>query len=234
MSEQSSSDKPIIIDSDKAAIDYLEQHPDLLQRYPDLLTSLQVPHFSGGGSISLIERQVKLLREQNHTLEDQIHDLVDTAQQNEQLSEKMHRYSIGLMQAEEIDDLLSISMQTLKNVFDVDTAAVRFKPSIEADMGLSDDEIISDKAYAALLDTLGIGRGNCHNDLDDALLHALFGKGAEGIRSCGLAALDTPHRVGILALGSTSKDRFTPGMGTLFLERLGELMSAALITRGVT
>lgn len=234
MSEQTSSDKPIIIDSDKAAIDYLEQHPDLLQRYPDLLTSLQVPHFSGGGSISLIERQVKLLREQNHAFEDQIHDLVETAQQNEQLSEKMHRYSIGLMQAEEIDDLLSISMLTLKNVFDVDTAAVRFKPGIEADMGLGDDEIISDKAYAALLDTIGIGRGNCHNDLDDALLHALFGKGAECIRSCGLAALDTPHRIGILALGSTSKDRFAPGMGTLFLERLGELMSAALITRGIT
>jgi len=234
MSKQTGSDKQSIIDTDKAAIDYLEEHPDLLQRYPDLLTSLQIPHFSGRGSISLIERQVKLLREQNQHLEGQIHELVETAQKNEGLSEKMHRYSIGLMQAEGIDDLLSISMQTLKNVFDVDTAAVRFKPSIETDIGLNDDEVISDKAYAALLDSLGIGRGNCHNDLDDALLHALFGKGAEGIRSCGLAALDTPHRIGILALGSTNKDRFAPGMGTLFLERLGELMSAALITRGVT
>lgn len=233
MSEQTNSDKQITIDSDKAAIDYLEEHPDLLQRFPEVLSSLQIPHFSGKGSVSLIERQVKLLRDQNHALEDKIHDLVETAQQNEQLSEKMHRYSVGLMQAKEIEDLLSISMQTLKNVFDVDTAAVRFKPSIEAGMGISNDDIISDKAYAALLDTIGIGRGNCHNDLDDELLHVLFDKGAEGIRSCGLAALDTPHRIGILALGSTSKDRFTPGMGTLFLERLGELMSAALITRGV-
>jgi uncharacterized protein YigA (DUF484 family) len=234
MSEQSSSDKQAIIDSDKAAIDYLEEHPDLLQRYPDLLSRLQVPHFSGRGAVSLIERQVKVLREQNARLESQVGDLVDTARNNEQLAEKMHRYSIGLIQARDIDDLLSISIQTLKNLFDVDMVAVRFKPSIESEIGLAEDERLSDKAYAALLDTLGIGRGNCHNDLDDALLQALFGSGAEGIRSCGMAALDTPNRVGILALGSTSKDRFAPGMGTLFLERLGELMSAALISRGIT
>lgn len=234
MSEQTSSEEQVSIDSDKAALEYLEKHPDLLQRYPDLLTRLQVPHSSGRGSVSLIERQVKVLREQNAQFEKQVGDLVDTARYNEQLSEKIHRYSIGLLQAKDVDDMLSISVQTLKNLFDVDMVAIHFKPGITVGDDKEQQDQISEKAYAALLDSLGIGRGNCHNDLDDALLQALFGSGAEGIRSCGMAALDTPNRVGILALGSTSKDRFAPGMGTLFLERLGELMSAALINRGVT
>jgi uncharacterized protein YigA (DUF484 family) len=234
MSEQTSSEEQVSIDSDKAVIEYLEKHPDLLQRYPDLLTHLQVPHSSGRGSVSLIERQVKVLREQNTRLEKQVGDLVDTARHNEQLSEKIHRYSIGLLQARDVEDMLSISVQTLKNLFDVDMVAIHFKPGITVGDDKQQQEQISEKAYSALLDSLGIGRGNCHNDLDDALLQALFGSGAEGIRSCGMAALDTPNRVGILALGSTSKDRFAPGMGTLFLERLGELMSAALINRGIT
>ncbi len=234
MSEQTSSEEQVSIDSDKAVIEYLEKHPDLLQRYPDLLTRLQVPHSSGRGSVSLIERQVKVLREQNTRLEKQVGDLVDTARHNEQLSEKIHRYSIGLLQARDVEDMLSISVQTLKNLFDVDMVAIHFKPGITVGDDKQQQEQISEKAYSALLDSLGIGRGNCHNDLDDALLQALFGSGAEGIRSCGMAALDTPNRVGILALGSTSKDRFAPGMGTLFLERLGELMSAALINRGIT
>jgi hypothetical protein len=233
MSEQTGSDEQITIDSDRAALDYLEQHPDLLQRNPELLAKLQIPHQSGHGAVSLIERQVKVLRDTNHRLEDRIRDLVETAQANEELSEKMHRYSIGLMQAATANDLLNIAETSLQKLFNIEVASIRFKPGFETGIEAGSDAMISDKAYAALLDSLGIGRGNCHNDLDDALLQALFGSGAEGIRSCGLAAIDTPHRIGILALGSPSKNRFAPDKGTLFLERLGEQVSSALIRHGV-
>ena len=235
MNEQTGSDERTDIDPEQTAIEYLKQHPDFLNHHPDLLARLQVPHASGRGTVSLIERQVRILREQNQRLEDRIRILVENAHGNEQLSEKMHRFSIVLLKAGSLDELLDNSIEALKKLFDIDAAAIRLKP--ELDTGLDrngSNGSMNDKAYAALLDTLGIGRGSCHNELDDELLLALFGDNGQEIRSCGLAALDTPHRIGLLALGSRSQDRFKPEMGTLFLERLGELMSAALVHHGLS
>lgn len=233
MSEQTGSEEQTGIDPEQAVVEYLDQHPDLLLRQPALLARLQVPHAAGSGAVSLIERQVRILREQNQQLEDRIRELVENAHANEQLSDKMHRFSVILLKADTVDHLLDASLEALKKLFDVDTAAIRLKSEIAQKLGRDDIAVINDKAYSALLDTLGMGRGSCHNDLDDELLKALFAEQGQQIRSCGLAALDTPHRVGLLALGSGSKDRFKPEMGTLFLERLGELMSAALVSHGL-
>jgi len=233
MNEQTDSDERPGTDPEQAVVEYLTQHPDLMQRHPELLSRLQVPHPSGRGTVSLIERQVRILREQNQQLEDHIRTLVENAHANEQLSEKMHRFSIVLHKADTIEDLLKLSLDALKHQFDVDVAALRFNPEISKKLASDDPSPISDKAYAALLDTLGFGRGSCHDDLDDELLTALFGEEGASIRSCGLAALDTPHRIGLLALGSRGKDRFRPEMGTLFLERLGELMSSAIVGHGL-
>ena len=111
------------MDSDKAVLEYLDKHPDLLLRNPELLSKLQVPHLSGMGSVSLIERQVRVLRDKNQQLEKQINDLTETAQRNELLSDKMHRYSIGLMQSDTVRELLETSLQSLKGMLDIDAVA---------------------------------------------------------------------------------------------------------------
>ena len=78
------------------------------------------------------------------------------------------------------------------------------------------------------MDTLGGDSCSCHNELDDELLNCLFADKAPSIKSCALVALDAPHRIGLIALGSSEQDRFTPQMGTLILSRLGEQFTATL------
>ena len=44
--------------------DFLRTHPDFFERHLALLTELVVPHSSRGGAVSLLERQVGVLRDQ--------------------------------------------------------------------------------------------------------------------------------------------------------------------------
>ena len=56
--------------------DFLVENPDYFQRHPDLLSLLQVPHASGA-AVSLVERQVSVLRERNVDLRHRLRDLGD-------------------------------------------------------------------------------------------------------------------------------------------------------------
>jgi uncharacterized protein YigA (DUF484 family) len=214
--------------SESDVVAYLESHPDMLLRHADLLRRLQVPHLSGQGAVSLIERQVDLLRDKNRELDERLLGLINNARFNEEISDKLHRFSIKLSAADQLNGLLDKSLLALEQLFDLDAAAIRLKPELATAQGLDAELVLSDKAYTALLDSLGSARCRCHTDLDDELLQALVGPDGSGIRSVAMMALETPHRIGLLALGSKQRERFTPEMGKLFLERLGELMSAAV------
>jgi len=126
-----------------------------------------------------------------------------------------------------IDELLQDSPEALQQQFDIDSVSVHIKQEYQDD-DLQTSEL-SDKTYSAIMDTLGNESCSCLNELDDELLVSLFGDKSSAIKSCALLALDAPHRIGLIALGSSEQDRFSPQMGTLILSRLGEQFSAALL-----
>ncbi len=76
---------------------YLQQHPDLFDRHPQLLTRLRLTHPRSGATVSLIERQVDVLRERHAALEQQLADFVRVARANEALAEKIHRFTRRLV-----------------------------------------------------------------------------------------------------------------------------------------
>jgi hypothetical protein len=56
-----------------------------------------------------------------------------------------------------------------------------------------------------------------------------FGEAAPQVRSCALVPLRREGETfGLLALGAESERRFYPEMGTVYLERIGEMASVAL------
>ena len=53
--------------SDQSVLDFLRQSPDFFLRHPSALSELSLPHESGE-AVSLIERQIDILRERNVTM----------------------------------------------------------------------------------------------------------------------------------------------------------------------
>lgn len=225
MTERADGDTPRDPAGEAEVIAYLARHPDLLLRHPDLLGELQVPHESGD-AISLIERQVATLRENNRRYEQQTDLLLRNATRSEELSDKLHRFTLQLITRQDPHDLFGPITTALRELFTLDAASIRLRPGL-LDAG-PDGPTISGKDFATLLDTIGHARSSCHNQLDDALLDSLFGEKAGGVRSCALVALGEPRRSGVLAIGSADPARFNPDCGTLFLNRLGDLLGAYL------
>lgn len=214
--------------SEKAVVDYLREHPNFFEQHAGLLAILKVPHPSGA-AVSLIERQVSLLREQNRHLKRKLLDLVQIGRDNEQLAERMHVLGLSLMKSQDLNEMLNALRDTLHSEFHADAVAVQLFDGYDAKahgtwiQSLRKD----DPAFGALDNFFKHHRPLCGR-LKPEQIACLFGPQASEIGSAVLLPLGEQGRYGLLAIGSREHDRFHPGMGTLFLKHMGELVSRAL------
>src|SRR5688572_32023240 len=76
-----------IAEVDEAAVaSYLAATPEFFDRHAQLLAKIRLPDTrSGASTVSLLERQVGVLRERNRELERKVKDFVDVARENDAL-----------------------------------------------------------------------------------------------------------------------------------------------------
>ncbi|HUA26155.1 MAG TPA: DUF484 family protein [Steroidobacteraceae bacterium] len=220
---------------------YLQHNPDFFERHQALLLRLRVPHARGGSTISLVERQIEVLREKHAGLEDKLAELVSVARANDAIAEKLHRFTRKLLRARSRAEAVALIEASLREDFDAfhgvlvligeypDLAPQRFVRSIgRDDAGL--------KSFDTLFAS---GKPRC-GQVRDTQREFLFGQDANDIGSVALVPL-LPHGdtagaaspsapLGVLALGSTDRDRFHPGMSTEFLARMADLITDSLAT----
>lgn len=214
--------------SEEAVESYLRAHPDFFERHLSLLEVLRLPHPSGV-AVSLIERQMAVLRDKNRALERKLMDLVHTARENERLSQRMHQLALGVMEAESLDAVLAITQEQLRNEFRADVVVVRLCGDPVQGMHFMAED---DPAMQSLAHLFEHRRPVCGR-LSDTQLHALFTEEDAPTVASAVAVplLDGTRPLGFLALGSQEASRFHPGMGTLFLGYLGEIISHAIGAR---
>lgn len=209
-------------------ISMLRENKDILQRHPELLAVLEVPHESGS-AVSLIERQVAVLREQNAMQDKRLHQLMDVARDNERLADSRHRLAINLLAAHDLDDVISIVLDVMGNELSADHALFKLfsndKDKIEQSSGLfvdADDDALN--AFKTMLEQKNTicGKGT------DEQKQYLFGDDAESISSVAVIPLVSGANLGLIGLGSQSAVRFKSTMGTDFLSQIGELVSASI------
>ena len=222
-SDLSTSDS-IMVDAmmDESVISkYLESHPDFFQRHAKLLETLQVPH--GAGTASLIERQVAVLREKSRDLEEQLNGLIRTARGNEQIVTRLQRFTLELMRADGIDDVIASCQEILRDDFNADFVTLRI-------IGGDDTMhfVSSDNEMLKHFDRLFNNKKPVCGRLKEEQQKFLFAKNAKDINSVALIPLAGAEKLGLLALGSKDETRFHPGMGTVFISHLGELISTSL------
>ena len=204
---------------------HLRQHPDFLERQPALLKHLELSH-SSGPAISLIERQVQYLRQQNEALEQQHNQLMQIASDNEKLMSRLHRLTLELMSMGDLASFFDTLSGALLNEFKADILNITlFDLKIEAGPKTplfrarrEDPEIQQFQDYLDKGHTF-CGRLN-HNKRD-----YLFGSRAQWVQSMALVPMGQD---GMLAIGSCDPARFYPGMGTLFLDLLANVVTSRL------
>ena len=78
---------------------YLQEHPEFFELHSDMMANLFIPHPHGGRAIPISERQVLTLRDKNKLLETKLAELIRFGEQNDSISEKLHRLTVALLAA---------------------------------------------------------------------------------------------------------------------------------------
>lgn len=205
---------------------FLRGNPKFFDQHPELLEKIHVPHPHGGRAIPLSERQTLALREKLKALEGKLGELVRFGEENDAISEKVHRLAVALIGARDLAVLVQSLHLHLRDDFAVPHVALRIWGRTlppELDAARMVDEAQQHAAAAMSGPQCGPAAGNP--------FAAWFGEAAQHVRSMALVPLGEAAVFGMLALGSEDAQRFFPDMGTLYLRRIGELCAAAATAR---
>lgn len=213
--------------------EYLLRAPDFFERNSQLLNQLRLPHVrAGNDTVSLVERQVEVLRERNTQLERKLKDLIEVARGNDALAERIHRLSQRLILArsqaatvqaietsmrEDFEAMHAVLVVFLERTPELTQGEGRFLRCMDR----ADEQM---KIFESLFQS---GKPRC-GQIRDTQRDYLFGKDTVEIGSAALTPLGVKGSLGILAIGASDAQRFTPGMSTEFLSRIGEIVSVAL------
>jgi uncharacterized protein YigA (DUF484 family) len=207
---------------------FLSNHPDFFDKHPGLLTELRLSH-STGKALSLIEKQVQVLRDQNQDLKNKLLELVDVAQDNNRLNDRMHQMTLDLLKAGSLVELLDALRDHLRNEFKADAIALHLPGLDETQQRETGaTNLVIDATLKERFPTLcSEGKPQCGR-LKQGQLDLIFKDQAAAIQSTAVVPLGEYAHSGLLAIGSREVNRFNPCMGTLFLSHLGELLSSLL------
>ena len=202
---------------------YLMQNPNFFQQHAELLSEIKLEHVSGG-AISLIERQVAVLREKNQLLENNILQLVQIAQDNEVLQEQLHRIAQRMIEVENNNNIFAVVSDLLSNEFPVLEVSLRLTAindewTLPREQSVTEGELEQPVLRSIFLDN----ERECQFLMDEEL--NTFFPGRLNVRSGVAIQLRANQNFGVLLLASTNEERFREGMGTLFLDNLADLLS---------
>lgn len=219
-------------DATSSVAEYLRKHRDFFVLHPELLTDLVIPHESGK-AVSLVERQVLLLRDENRQLKSRFRELVGIARDNEELSRRMHRLTLRLVEAGSCAQVFGCLDQSVRADFNADALVVRIfaAPLAEEDRGRS-EFVGRDTPLAKLFAEVIAQRKPFCGRLKHSQQQALFGTdvsvGADDYGSAAVLPLFGKHWEGLLGIGSNDPRRYHPEMGIDLLAHLGDIVSLIL------
>ena len=222
---------PVDSNEEQAVAQYLQHNADFFERHPQLLARMRLQHPRNASTVSLIERQVEVLREKYESQEQKLAEFVRVARANNLLAEKIHRFTRRLLSTQSRGHAISEIEASLREDFDTFHAVLVLATSREPLVPDADRFVRSvcaeDPNYRSFETLFTAAKPRC-GQIRDSQREFLFSAEATDIGSVALIPLGGNPAPGLLALGSGDRDRFHPGMSIEFLSRMGELITDAL------
>jgi uncharacterized protein YigA (DUF484 family) len=204
---------------------YLHDHPEFFEQYADLLTLVTLPDPHSGRAISITEKQLVNLRDKVRALEAKLVELIRFGEENDAISGKVHGLAVALIAATDQAAVMRALYSHLGGAFAVPHVALRLWG-----IGAGDGHEFDSVADAVTAFASGLQQPWCGAVSGQESL-AWFGEAAAHLRSMTQVPLRDSGGVccGLLVMASDDPDRFHAELGTLYLERIGAMASAALV-----
>ena len=211
----------------EAVAEFLRAHPAFFEAHGELLGGLSLPSAHGNRAISLHERQLEVLRERNRVLEGRMAELMRIGEENDSIVDRLLRWARNLLLEADAARLPTVVREELAGPFSMPQIAMRLWNLREPYRQLPEAEAVEPEVVTL---TDGMKQPYCGPNAEFVAATWLPGGGLE-TRSLALIPLRKRFEggaFGLLVLGSADPDRFSAGLGTDFLSRIGETASAAL------
>ncbi|MDO8271141.1 MAG: DUF484 family protein [Gammaproteobacteria bacterium] len=219
--------KPLTADQVAA---YLKENPDFFINRDSLLAEITLPHESGK-AISLLERQVRVLRERSIESRLTLNTLLENARYNDQLFNVTRALIIALLMEDEVAQIASATEANLCTQPGIDACSVIL---FQGDhlrnvdhMRLESAEFLQQNFPTLLRDRRTLCRA-----VDKETAAFLFPHhGGSSIRSVALCPIGRERMLGVLAIGNKAKDYFNADLDTMFLDFIGEVLESIIIRK---
>ncbi len=232
MSSQTARQTAGLESDDKFVLEHLTRQPEFFERHPNALAPLSLPHARGTTSVTLVERQIEVLRERAQAADRRLADFVAVARANEQLSDKIHRFARRLLRSQSRSETLNQIDASLREDFDAFNSRIILldlpvDASQLANLHFARGTTADDPMLKSFEHLFASGKPRC-GQVRDSQREWLFGADAETVGSAALVPLGDKGSLGLLALASPDRDRFHPGMSTDLLARMADYISDAV------
>ena len=203
--------------------EYLSKHPDFFTENPDIFEAINISHESGK-AISLVERQIGIMRERNGQMSTQIDQMQTMAKNNASLMEKTNRLVLNLIRAKDLSSLIKALTVSLKNDFSTEFFSLTLISEDSAPAKTAANFISENEARSTINNILIANKAICGKRNQEEV-SLLFGKQADNVGSLLALPLKKTDPFGVLALGHSDPEFYTEEIGTFFIDYIGELLN---------
>lgn len=205
---------------------YLKTNPDFFIEQEDLLADLSLPHESGN-AISLLERQVTILRDRGIDARKKLNNLLENARNNDQLFDTTRNLVLALLRAKDITEIADVAQDQLSNQANIDSCEV----IMVARQGLKVSDSVrleaEDNLKERFADVFRLKRTHC-GPIGEEQTQYLF-PASDNIKSTALCPVISNGEVlALIAFGNNSDNYFNVNLDTLFLDFIGHVVGAVL------
>lgn len=204
----------------ESVIDYLKHHPDFLQQHPQLLDYLEIDHPSGT-AVSLVERQISVLRERNVDMRHRLNHLTANARDNDKIYDQTRELVLQIVSAETTAQLQQSFNRAMSRAFNVEHACMVLYSEAKGCRTESQDTVSS------TIGALFSGKKAVCGALREAEFQFLF-PAAKGAGSAAIVPIKMDSTLGFIAIGSDDGNRYHSDVGTVFLTHIADVIARVL------
>ena len=215
--------------------EYLVAHPEFFERHPGALARLKLPHQRGSAAVSLVERQVLVLREKHSALEQKLHELIENGRANDTITDRVHRLTRRLIRARDLPATVAALETSLREDFGASRWVLLVTnpglPGLSSCLGSHVRAVPRGSPELRIFEAFFESARPRSGQIRDTQRDYLFGADGGQVGSTVLIPLGERASLGVLAIASHDTERYLPTMSTDFLVRIGEIVTEAITAR---